>query len=232
MKKTSLPAPNITFRTAVEALFMHLIVFIRTYNYKFGFIAIVVAFLAGSALKSNTISIPANTKSIEFAEPAEFRTEKNAPTATTYTYGTGDVQFIKECAKLAQSEMYKYGIPASITLAQGLLESRAGSSKLAINARNFFGVKCFSRRCEKGHCINMPDDTHKDMFKVYKTRWESFREHSKILSSGRYAKLKKYGHDYRKWAYGLKACGYASDRNYAKVLIGVIERYELYKYDR
>ncbi len=128
--------------------------------------------------------------------------------------------------------MEKYGIPASISLAQGLIESRAGSSKLAVNNNNHFGIKCFSRHCRKGHCTNFTDDTHKDFFRKFPSPWESWRAHSQLLSSGRYTKLRKNGRDYRKWAYGLKSIGYATDRTYAEKLIGIIERYELYKYDR
>ena len=89
--------------------------------------------------------------------------------------------------------MEKYGIPASISLAQGLIESRAGSSKLAVNNNNHFGIKCFSRHCRKGHCTNFTDDTHKDFFRKFPSPWESWRAHSQLLSSGRYTKLRKNG---------------------------------------
>ncbi len=140
--------------------------------------------------------------------------------------------YIERFHKIAIGEMEKFGIPASISLAQGLIESRAGLSKLAVNNNNHFGIKCFSRRCGKGHCSNFTDDTHKDFFRKFKSPWESWRAHSQLLASGRYAKLKKHGRDYRKWAYGLKSVGYATDRTYAEKLIGIIERYDLHKYDR
>lgn len=140
--------------------------------------------------------------------------------------------YIERFHKIAIGEMEKFGIPASISLAQGLIESRAGLSKLAVNNNNHFGIKCFSRRCGKGHCSNFTDDTHKDFFRKFKSPWESWRAHSQLLASGRYTKLKKYGRDYRKWAYGLKSVGYATDRTYAEKLIGIIERYDLHKYDR
>ncbi len=140
--------------------------------------------------------------------------------------------YVERFHDIAVGEMKKYGIPASISLAQGLIESRAGSSKLAVNNNNHFGIKCFSRRCAKGHCTNFTDDTHKDFFRKFKSPWESWRAHSQLLASGRYAKLQRNGRDYRKWAYGLKSVGYATDRTYAEKLIGIIERYELYKYDR
>lgn len=140
--------------------------------------------------------------------------------------------YVDRYLKTAQQEMNKFGIPASISLAQGLIESRAGTSSLAVKNNNHFGIKCFSRQCRKGHCTNHTDDTHKDFFRMYKSPWESWRAHSQMLASGRYASLKKYGRDYRKWAYGLKSIGYATDRSYAEKLIGVIERYDLAQYDR
>lgn len=142
------------------------------------------------------------------------------------------MNYIARFHKTAMGEMEKYGIPASISLAQGLVESRAGDSKLARQNNNHFGIKCFSRRCSKGHCTNFTDDTHKDFFRKFKSPWESWRAHSQMLSNGRYHKLKKYGRDYRQWAYGLKSLGYATDRTYAEKLIGIIERYDLHRYDR
>ena len=128
--------------------------------------------------------------------------------------------------------MRQYGVPASISLAQGLIESRAGTSKLAVENNNHFGMKCFSRNCRKGHCTNFTDDSHKDFFLKFTNPWDSWRKHSQMISTGRYARLKRYGRDYRAWANGLKSVGYATDRGYASKLIGVIERYELYQYDR
>jgi hypothetical protein len=118
-----------------------------------------------------------------------------------------------------------------ISLAQGLIESRAGNSKLAKQNKNHFGIKCFSKKCVKGHCSNHCDDHHKDFFRIFKSSWESWRAHSVMISSGRYASLKKNGRDYKKWAHGLKRLGYATDRTYAEKLIGIIERYKLNRYD-
>lgn len=152
--------------------------------------------------------------------------------------GVGDVKtstaeaYIARFAKTAQTEMHKYGIPASISLAQGLVESRAGNSTLARRNNNHFGMKCFSKKCAKGHCSNFTDDSHKDFFRIYGNAWESWRAHSQMLASGRYAKLRKHGSDYRKWAYGLKALGYATDKRYAEKLIGMIERYDLHRFDK
>jgi flagellum-specific peptidoglycan hydrolase FlgJ len=141
-------------------------------------------------------------------------------------------EYIERYQKTARQEMEKFGIPASISLAQGLIESRAGLSSLAQKNNNHFGIKCFSRRCARGHCTNHTDDTHKDFFRKFQSPWQSWRAHSQMLASGRYAHLKKYGRDYRKWAHGLKNIGYATDRTYAEKLIGVIERHGLDKFDR
>ncbi len=141
------------------------------------------------------------------------------------------LDYIERYHKIASTEMDKYGVPASICLAQGLIESRAGDSKLARENNNHFGIKCFSRHCPKGHCTNYTDDTHKDFFRKYQNPWECWRAHSQMLSSGRYARLKKYGRDYRQWALGLKKLGYATDRTYAEKLIDIIERYNLQQYD-
>lgn len=140
--------------------------------------------------------------------------------------------YIARFHRVAIVEQRKFGIPASISLAQGIIESRSGSSKLAVQANNHFGIKCFSKKCGRGHCINMHDDHAKDFFRKYPTAWESWRAHSKMLAEGRYARLKKHGRDYRKWAYGLKKAGYATDRTYAEKLIGVIEANNLQRFDK
>lgn len=143
-------------------------------------------------------------------------------------------QYVKRYAEVAQAEMEKYGIPASITLAQGLLESNVGESKLATHNKNHFGIKCFSRSCRKGHCSNFTDDSHKDFFRIYKSSWESYRAHSLLLKgSGRYQKLFQLGgRDYRGWANGLSRAGYATDKQYGQKLINLIEDLDLHQYDR
>jgi flagellum-specific peptidoglycan hydrolase FlgJ len=155
-----------------------------------------------------------------------------APVSKDHMRSDQTAAYIRKFSGIAREEMRKYGVPASISLAQGLIESRAGSSKLAVNNNNHFGMKCFSRNCRKGHCTNFTDDTHKDFFLKFNTAQESWKAHSKLLAAGRYAKLKKHGRDYRRWAQGLKSVGYATDRTYAQKLIGIIERYELHQYDR
>jgi len=141
------------------------------------------------------------------------------------------VSYIASFSALAVEDMRRYQVPASISLAQGLVESRAGDSKLARRNNNHFGIKCFSRRCRKGHCSNFTDDTHKDFFRIFATPRDSWQAHSIMISTGRYARLKQYGRDYRKWAYGLKSLGYATDATYAEKLIEMIETYELQRFD-
>lgn len=154
-----------------------------------------------------------------------------APVAASALSSNEVRNFIKKYAPLAQKEMELFGIPASIKMGQALIESRAGTSKLAVNNNNFFGVKCFSKNCRKGHCSNATDDHHKDFFRKYNSAGESFRAHSNLLSGSRYKSLKQYDNNYKQWAKGLKQKGYATDKTYDKKLINVIEKYELYKLD-
>lgn len=138
--------------------------------------------------------------------------------------------YIDRYAATARREMRDHGIPASITLAQALLESNAGDSKLAVNSGNHFGIKCRAK-CLGCTCRNYGDDTRYDMFRVFETATESFEEHSTLLNSPRYAKLKAYGKDFRKWAHGLRSCGYATDQQYGSKLITIIENLGLDRYD-
>ena len=140
--------------------------------------------------------------------------------------------YVKRFSPVAVAEMKKYGIPASITLAQGLLESDAGQSRLAVNNHNHFGIKCFARNCKPGHCSNHSDDSHKDFFRKYKSDWESYRAHSLFLQRSRYQHLRKIpSTDYKSWAKGLSKAGYATDKKYADKLITLIENMKLHKFD-
>ncbi len=121
----------------------------------------------------------------------------------------------------------EYGIPASITLAQGLLESAAGSSELAVNANNHFGIKCTSDWM--GDIYRHDDDRKNDCFRVYLDAEESFRDHALFLQRSRYERLFTLEKsDYQGWAQGLKDCGYATDPAYPQKLIRIIEDYGLY----
>lgn len=127
--------------------------------------------------------------------------------------------------------MKKYKIPASITLAQGLLESGAGRSELARRSNNHFGIKCGSSW--NGPTVRHDDDARNECFRAYYNPIQSYEDHSVFLSNGsRYQFLFKLKPtDYRGWAKGLKKAGYATNPSYATQLIQIIEDYELYKYD-
>lgn len=140
--------------------------------------------------------------------------------------------YVKQYVSIAQREMQSFGIPASIKLAQALLESQEGQSKLAQKNNNHFGIKCFSRSCQRGHCSNFTDDSHKDFFRIYPDAAASYRAHSQFLHKERYRHLHKFSqYDYRSWAHGLKRAGYATDPAYAEKLIRLIERLQLYRFD-
>lgn len=136
-----------------------------------------------------------------------------------------------ECySGMAVEQMREYGIPASITLAQGLLESGAGRSTLAREGNNHFGIKCHNEWTGRSMLRN--DDAPDECFRVYDSAAESFRDHSLFLRRKRYAELFDLDpSDYSGWARGLKRCGYATDPNYADRLISIIELYSLYNYD-
>lgn len=140
--------------------------------------------------------------------------------------------YISKYSSVAIVEMNKYSIPASITLAQGILESGNGESRLAVDGKNHFGIKCHSNW--NGKTIIVDDDEKGECFRKYSNVAESYRDHSLFLSErGRYSFLFVYKKsDYKKWAKGLKKAGYATNPNYASLLIDLIEKYELYNYDK
>lgn len=140
-------------------------------------------------------------------------------------------QYVRTYSKVAVSEMYRSGIPASITLAQGLLESGAGKSRLATEANNHFGIKCHNNWT--GDRIYHDDDQKGECFRKYRNASDSFRDHSDFL---RYKDRYKFLFDleitdYKGWATGLKKAGYATDPAYSRKLIKIIEDYRLYEYD-
>ena len=141
-------------------------------------------------------------------------------------------EYIKLYKRAAVSEMKKSGVPASITLAQGMLESAYGNSRLARKAKNHFGIKCHGDW--KGPTIRKDDDAKNECFRKYKSVWESFHDHSVFLRrKSRYAFLFEYKTtDYKAWAKGLKKAGYATNPKYPKLLIDLIEKYDLNQYDR
>ena len=145
---------------------------------------------------------------------------------------TPQLDYIAKYSALAVSEMQRTGVPASITLAQGLLESGAGLSPLAVHAHNHFGIKCHNDW--EGETFYKDDDREQECFRAFRTVEESFRAHSDFLRNRpRYAALFELDPtDYRAWARGLRAAGYATDPAYAKKLIKQIEDYGLNRFDR
>lgn len=138
--------------------------------------------------------------------------------------------YIETYSPIAIEHQQEYGIPASITLAQGILESSAGRSVLAKSGNNHFGIKC--HKDWRGRTMYRDDDKPNECFRVYNTPEESFLDHSLFLKRVRYQSLFSLEQtDYKGWARGLKKCGYATDPNYADRLITIIERYALYNYD-
>lgn len=145
---------------------------------------------------------------------------------------TSAIEYIERYKSLAIEEMLLTGIPASITLAQGMHESANGTSQLARNANNHFGVKCSSNWSGKKYYRN--GNRRNSCFRKYNSVQEAFKDRSRFLSNNKnYAKLFTYKKaDYKKWAYGLQRSGYASSRYYAAHLIKTIERYNLNQYDK
>lgn len=187
-----------------------------------------------------TSKSPSNTKAtvhkaqsfynLTFILSPDYASRKGIPISVVEAKQEIIAAYLRRFSKIALEEQKKYGIPASITLAQGLLESNAGHSRLARESNNHFGIKCKSK-CKDCTCRNYHDDDFYDMFRVFESTWESYREHSILLSTGRYKHLKDYGKDYEKWAHGLKKAGYATDKKYAEKLIKIIKALKLYEFD-
>ena len=148
----------------------------------------------------------------------------------TMTWNQRFQNYFDKYKDVAVEQMLKYRIPASITLAQGVLESGAGNSELATKANNHFGIKCNGWTGRKSY---HDDDARNECFRAYDNVYESYQDHSVFLTTS-----KRYGSlfqlkltDYKGWARGLKACGYATSPTYATKLIEIIELYKLYQYD-
>ena len=139
--------------------------------------------------------------------------------------------YIDNYSEIAKEEMVQYGIPASITLAQGILESGAGRSALSKKSNNHFGIKC--HKGWTGQRVFHDDDELQECFRKYKDPKYSFRDHSLFLTQrSRYEGLFAYKkNDYKSWAKGLRKAGYATDPKYPQKLINIIETYQLYSYD-
>ena len=141
-------------------------------------------------------------------------------------------EYIETYKDDAIREMHRSGIPASITLAQGILESGDGNSPLAVYGKNHFGIKC--HKGWKGKSMRLDDDEKNECFRKYNDVYDSYRDHSEFLSTrGRYSFLFELKiTDYKGWAKGLKKAGYATNPKYPQLLIDLIEKNKLYEYDR
>jgi flagellum-specific peptidoglycan hydrolase FlgJ len=187
-----------------------------------------------------TIKKPAasntNTPRQTIAKPVK-KEQSNRETevivSTSKTVVTNDVivSYISKFKEIAMGNMKNYGIPASIILAQGILESGAGRGDLAISANNHFGIKCHVGWT--GESVKHDDDSDQECFRKYDNPSESFKDHALFLTGrSRYAKLFEFSKgDYKAWAKGLRAAGYATDPKYPDKLISYIERYNLHQYD-
>lgn len=181
-----------------------------------------------SVSKSESVTSKTQTTSDKSTNGAEIQLEA---TSNVRTYEEEIKLYVANFNEIAKSNMKTHGIPASIILAQGILESGAGKGKLAQSANNHFGIKC--HKGWTGDSVKHDDDAEQECFRKYSQPSESYKDHSLFLTSrSRYATLFKLDKsDYQSWARGLKAAGYATDVKYPDKLIGLIERFELYKYD-
>lgn len=158
-------------------------------------------------------------------------TEVLQSTSRTVVYSEQVKEYVNNYKGIAQNNMKEHGIPASIILAQGILESGAGRGDLAVSANNHFGIKCHTDW--KGDKVYHDDDAAQECFRKYPSAAGSFEDHSQFLTTrSRYANLFKLDKDdYEGWAKGLRAAGYATDPKYPEKLIGLIERFQLAQYD-
>lgn len=188
--------------------------------------------LAGCGSKKRSLAQNVNTES-----PATKEASQGAypmpedPGRFVFVSANSPEHYIRMFSDVAKSEMRTYGIPASITLAQGLLESGFGKGELTRKTNNHFGIKCHTGW--EGDYERHDDDERGECFRKYNHPMYSFRDHSLFLTTrSRYAALFDLDQDdYKAWARGLKAAGYATDRKYPQKLIQIIERYQLYRYD-
>jgi len=198
-------------------------------NLKFILISVLTISLLVSC-KSKKRIIREFQKEVIVVKPKENKpVSKNTKVNSAIKNSTLD--YIRKYKNAAMESMRKYKIPASITLAQGILESSSGNSELTRKSNNHFGIKC--HKGWKGKRVYHDDDKKDDCFRVYKDPADSFKDHSLFLTGrGRYAKLFKLKKgDYVKWAKGLSEAGYATDRRYPAKLIALIEKYDLHRYD-
>lgn len=174
-----------------------------------------------------------SSSSSKFSKKEQNNSAVETIESTSKTVVTSDLvnDYIFQFKGVAMSNMKNYGIPASIILAQGILESGAGRGRLAVNANNHFGIKCHKEWT--GDSVKQDDDAEQECFRKYNDPSESFKDHAVFLSGrSRYVVLFELPKDdYKAWAKGLRAAGYATDPRYPEKLISYIERYNLHQYD-
>lgn len=187
---------------------------------------------ATTSRPANTSSRPASTN-VSKPTVSESTSPKEELKATSTVKITQQVvlDYIDKFKETAKSNMKEFGIPASITLAQGILESGAGTARLSVQANNHFGIKCHKEW--QGDQIFHDDDAKDECFRKYKDPSESFRDHALFLSTRKYyVQLFTLEKDnYKAWAKGLKDAGYATDPKYPDKLTSLIERYQLHRFD-
>ncbi|SDS67794.1 glucosaminidase domain-containing protein [Winogradskyella sediminis] len=203
---------------------------------KFRYLILLIAVLAMSCGPKKGIvtkkkrSSSNKTVVVKETKEAEKKPEISAPVITESKPPSSVEVYISLYAEIAKDKMKTHKIPASITLAQGILESGSGKGRLAVKANNHFGIKCHGWTGAK---IYHDDDRSQECFRKYPRAEMSYEDHSEFLTGRkRYAGLFDLKpDDYKSWAKGLRAAGYATDRKYPEKLISLIERYKLYQYD-
>ena len=205
-----------------------------TFN-SFKILALCCLLIVGCRAKKNTVAtskkIYVPTEKVIVQKKGESLIKEIKPPSKNITYKETVILYIENYSLIAKEEMLQYGIPASITLAQGILESGAGRGELSAKSNNHFGIKC--HKGWTGGRVYHDDDKLQECFRKYKDPKYSFRDHSLFLTQrSRYNDLFKHKKDdYKSWAKGLKKAGYATDPKYPDKLIRIIETYELFVYD-
>lgn len=184
-----------------------------------------------SKKKPTTTKRTVTTAKKPVSKPVKRETETMVSTSKTTVYTDVVFAYINDFKNIAKGNMKDYGIPASIILAQGILESGAGRGDLAKRSNNHFGIKCHTGW--EGEKVYHDDDAAQECFRKYKDPAESYKDHALFLTGrSRYSSLFQLGKDdYEAWAKGLRKAGYATDPKYPEKLISYIEKYNLHQYD-
>ena len=193
-------------------------------------LTILVGFTFSCKSKKN-IANQKPKQNVETVKQQDTEKQTNTVTKQPESIANATLYYIETYKDVAMDEMRRFNIPASIKLAQGILESGSGRSELTKRSNNHFGIKCHTEW--NGKRTYHDDDEKGECFRVYQDPRKSFRDHSLFLTQRkRYSNLfKLHKGDYVSWAKGLSEAGYATDRRYPAKLIAVIEKYELHKYD-